>query len=228
MQRRDLLKWLAAAPLAAGCGSALEALDAGSSDAGSSDAGSDAGVGGGTDAGVCEATEEDALGPFYESGAPMRMMIAGPEEPGDRLLVEGSLADLANCSIALAGYTIDLWQADAAGNYYAAGSSDYRLRGRIVTGSDGRFAFETIKPGYYETTTGPRPAHFHLRVFAPGGGDRLVTQIYFEGDPFLGPNDGCQPPTCHSNDPARILALEPALVSGRAGYRTSLRLVTPR
>lgn len=181
----------------------------------------------GWDAGVCAPTERDALGPFYESGAPMRMMIATPREAGERLLVQGTLYDVADCRRALSGYVVDVWQADAAGNYYAAGSTDYRLRGRIVTGSDGGFAFETIKPGFYNTAAGPRPAHLHLRVFDPSGNDKLVTQIYFEGDQYLGVNDGCQPPTCNSDDPARILRLDPAMVSGQMGFRSHLRLVTP-
>jgi protocatechuate 3,4-dioxygenase beta subunit len=157
----------------------------------------------------------------------MRMILASPDEPGDRLLVEGLLVDLADCTRPLAGYVVDVWQADASGNYYDAASTSYRLRGRIATGPDGRFALETIKPGYYETTTGPRPAHLHARVYTPAGFDRLVTQLYFEGDPFLGPNDGCQPPTCFSDDPLRIMRLAPARIGDRDGYRTSIRLVVP-
>jgi protocatechuate 3,4-dioxygenase beta subunit len=232
MQRRHLLKWLASAPIGAalaGCSNTM-GFDAGLGDAGMSDAGMPGSDGGMTDAGapVCELTERDALGPFYESGAPTRMMIAAPSEAGDRLLVEGTLHDVADCRRALGGYVVDVWQADVNGNYYAAGSTDYRLRGRVVTGADGRFAFETIKPGYYETAAGPRPAHLHLRVFDTSGNDKLVTQIYFEGDDFLGANDGCQPPTCHSDDPARILRLDPAMVSGQSGFRSMLRLVTAR
>ena len=155
----------------------------------------------------------------------MRMVIAAPDEAGERLLVEGSLLDAADCARPLAGYLIDVWQADVDGNYHAAGASGHRLRGRIATGADGRFALETIKPGFYETGAWPRPAHLLLRVYAPDGGDRLVTQIYFAGDAFLGAADSCGPPTCFSNDPDRIMTLEPARVGGRDGLRGALRLV---
>ncbi len=51
-----------------------------------------------------------------------------------------------------------------------------------------------------------RPAHIHFRVSAPGF-RTLVTQLYFEGDPYLQPNDSCG--SCGSDDPARIMALDP-------------------
>jgi protocatechuate 3,4-dioxygenase beta subunit len=237
LDRRQALRLLAAAPIGAALSSCAEPFvgtdggftignDAGNggTDAGPGDAGAM------VDAGpeVCELSERDALGPFYEGGAPMRTMIALPTEPGDRLLVQGTLVDVADCRTPLGGYIVDIWQADAEGNYYMAGTTDYRLRGRIATGPDGRFSFETIKPGWYMTTAGPRPAHLHARIFTPGGMDRLVTQIYFEGDEFLGPNDGCQPPTCFSGDPLRTMRLEPAKVGGVNGFRSQLRLIVSR
>ncbi|GAB5540500.1 MAG: hypothetical protein SangKO_002600 [Sandaracinaceae bacterium] len=235
MRRRHALHLLGALPLGAalsGCGEALGLTDAGmaSSDASpladaARDGGSDGGADGGADAGACEATGEDALGPFYEDGAPSRMVIAAADEPGERLLIRGSLVDVRDCATPLSGYVIDIWQADADGVYHAAGATDHRLRGRVVTAADGGFAFETIMPGAYETSDGPRPAHLHARVFAPGGAGRLITQLYFEGDPRLGPADSCQPPTCFSDDPARILALRPGRVGGRDGLLGEVRLV---
>jgi protocatechuate 3,4-dioxygenase beta subunit len=181
----------------------------------------------GTDAAICRASERDALGPFFEDGSPTRALIAALDEPGDRLFIEGSLVDVADCARPLSGYVVDVWQADVDGAYHAANSSDFRLRGRVVTGADGRFAFETIKPGFYETAGGPRPAHLHVRVYTADGVDRLVTQLYFAGDEFLGLADGCQPPTCFSGDPDRILDLAPTRVSGRDGLLGRVRLVVP-
>lgn len=233
VSRRSALRLLSAVPAAAavaGCSGVMEPLaDAGDAPTDAGALGSDASIGldgGGPDAGACEPTQADALGPFFESGAPNRMVIAAADEPGDRLLVEGSLVDSVDCVRPLSGYTIDIWQADVNGVYYGTGAG-YRLRGRMTTAADGTFAVETIKPGFYETSSGPRPAHLHARVWTPGGAERLVTQLYFEGDAFLGPADGCQPPTCFSGDPARVLRLEPARVRGVDGLRGAIRLAVP-
>jgi len=230
VSRRRALRWLTAAPAAAmvGCSGGMEPLvDAGRATSDAGPMGADAGLAldaGAPDAGACEPTQADALGPFYEGGAPERMVIAAADEPGDRLLVQGALVDAADCVRPLAGYTVDIWQADVDGRYYDAGL-EYRLRGRMITAADGTFAVETIKPGFYETAAGPRPAHLHARVWTPDGADRLVTQLYFEGDEFLGAADGCQPPTCFSGDPARVLRLEPARIGGVEGLRGRVRLV---
>jgi hypothetical protein len=45
----------------------------------------------------------------------------------------------------------------------------------------------------------------------------VTSQLYFEGDPYLGDNDPCQPPSCFSNDPDRIMRLTPAMIDGRMG-----------
>ncbi|HJK91804.1 MAG TPA: hypothetical protein RMH85_11465 [Polyangiaceae bacterium LLY-WYZ-15_(1-7)] len=232
--RRELLRWLAAMPgglLLAGCGDGGGGLsdagggdagradagggDAGGGDAGGGDAGIGADAGGAEDAGVCDPTTEDALGPFFEEGAPMRTQLAEPDEPGSPLRVEGRLFDTADCLTPLAGWGLDLWQADAEGVYREP--PDFRLRGRMVTDAEGGFAFETIKPGRYRLSGSFRPAHLHLRVYAPDGGVRLTTQLYFAGDPFLGEADPCGPPTCFSSDGGRILPLAEAMVGGRPG-----------
>ena len=131
------------------------------------------------------------------------------------LRVEGRLFDTADCLTPLAGWGLDLWQADAEGVYREP--PDFRLRGRMVTDAEGGFAFETIKPGRYRLSGSFRPAHLHLRVYAPDGGVRLTTQLYFAGDPFLGEADPCGPPTCFSSDGGRILPLAEAMVGGRPG-----------
>ncbi|HXE96118.1 MAG TPA: hypothetical protein VN642_06925, partial [Dongiaceae bacterium] len=61
---------------------------------------------------------------------------------------------------------------------------EYQLRGRIRTGADGRYSFETILPGNYRVTeTWVRPRHIHYIVSHPSRGS-LTTQLYFEDDPY--------------------------------------------
>ena len=68
---------------------------------------------------------------------------------------------------------------------------------------------ETVIPGHYENGPGAwRPAHIHVTISAPGHAS-VTTQLYFAGDPYLAPNDGC-PDACDSGDPDRIIALEPS------------------
>lgn len=197
-------------------------VDGATADATAPDSGPDAMDGGE----VCTVTESDAVGPFFEDGSPVRTSIAGPSEAGTRVFITGSLVGVGACP-PLAGYIVDIWQADAEGDYFSGADTDYRLRGRVVTAADGTFAFESIKPGSYITPGGPRPSHLHAKVYAPDGGERLTTQVYFVGDPFQGVDDGCGPPTCFSGDPARHIALSEARVGGTDGLTGPLRLVVP-
>lgn len=151
---------------------------------------------------ACNPTANDALGPFYEGGAPERTTLASQSEPGERTEVSGVVYG-PDCKTPLAGAIVDVWHADAQGNYHAAGQ-EYRLRGQMKTDSAGRYAFESIRPGNYDG----RPAHYHLIVSRPGH-QPLTTQIYFAGDPFLGPKDSCPPPTCNSADPGRVITFAP-------------------
>ena len=177
------------------------------------------GVDGGTS---CPATIDDALGPFYEPGAPMRTQIAALDEPGERLALEGVVVTAVDCTTPLAGVLLDIWQADKDGNYHAAGA-EFRLRGQILTGADGRFRLETIRPGNYENGPGAwRPAHLHFLVSKPGYLP-VTTQIYFAGDPFLSPNDGC--PGCGSDDPLRIV---PLTGNAKTGWQGELEIVLAR
>jgi len=157
---------------------------------------------------LCEATQRDARGPFYEEGAPPRMSIAEPDEPGERTLIRGVVFG-PDCATPLADAEIDVWHADATGTYHDA-ETDYRLRGKVTTDSEGRYSFESIRPGNYDM----RPAHYHLTV-RRGGYAQITTQIYFSGDPYLGPGDSCQLPTCDSGDPRRILDVEAEEIDGK-------------
>ena len=156
---------------------------------------------------ACAPTGKDALGPFHEPGAPFRTVIADANEPGERLYVQGTVYG-ADCTTPVAGAIVDVWHADTNGVYHTA-QEQYRLRGQMKTDAQGRYAFETIQPGHYDN----RPKHIHYMVTHPSQAP-LVTQMYFAGDPRLGANDTCQPPTCNSYDPERIVTLTTTSVEG--------------
>lgn len=150
----------------------------------------------------CSATQPDFLGPMYVPGAPQRSVLAGPNEPGERVRIRGAVFG-PDCKTPLPKALLDVWHADAKGNYHSEKEA-YRLRGQILTNERGEYEFDTVKPGNYGNPSGMRPAHFHLTISAPEH-EPLTTQLYFRGDPYLG-HDMCGP-DCHSDDPHRIIEL---------------------
>ncbi|MCI0429523.1 MAG: twin-arginine translocation signal domain-containing protein [Rhodospirillales bacterium] len=147
----------------------------------------------------CLPTESDILGPFYRFGAPFQTRLAGPDEPGDRLTLTGTVFS-SDCETPLPGALIEVWQANTAGLYDTnkpgnfTETATFHLRGMFYTNEKGRYEIETIMPGRYPIPPGlpglekyaglTRPAHIHFRVMeslhVP-----LTTQLYFKGDPFL-------------------------------------------
>jgi protocatechuate 3,4-dioxygenase, beta subunit len=119
---------------------------------------------------------------------------AGTGRPaiGERIMVTGRVVDDRGDPVPVA--LIEIWQANAAGRYaHEADRHDAPLDpnfigvGRVLTDRDGRYSFTTIKPGAYPWKNDPnawRPAHIHLSVFGPSFPARLVTQMYFPGDPL--------------------------------------------
>jgi len=93
------------------------------------------------------------------------------------------------------GTLIEIWQANAAGRYRHANDRhpapldpNFTGAGRCLTDSEGRYRFVSVKPGAYPWRNHPnawRPAHIHLSVFGRAFTDRLVTQMYFPGDPLF-------------------------------------------
>jgi protocatechuate 3,4-dioxygenase beta subunit len=158
----------------------------------------------------CPPTQNDVEGPYYLAGAPFRTEIAGTQEAGERVVMRGSVMK-TDCRTPLKEALVEVWQTDAAGIYYYQ-DEGYRLRGQMKTDENGGFAFHSIKPGRYRIMDGFRPAHIHIKVSHPDY-EVLTTQIYFQGDPYLWPNDACGS-GCRSNDPKRIIALTP--LKGRA------------
>ena len=90
---------------------------------------------------------------------------------------------------------IEIWQCNAAGRYAHDGDQhpapldpNFTGLGRCLSDADGYFRFVTIKPGAYPWGNHPnawRPAHIHLSLFGRAFTQRLVTQMYFPGDPLF-------------------------------------------
>jgi catechol 1,2-dioxygenase len=206
--RRKFLKWLGVSSGAVilsqvGCDRGL-ITDSGSTI--SSENGPDGGE-------FCEVTGGDILGPFFEPGAPQRLVLASAEEPGERLVIEGRISG-PDCTTPVAGAVLDVWHADREGDYHGGEADGYRLRGQILSDGQGRYRFETIRPGHYPLGSTMRPAHIHISVVHPGFVP-LTTQLYFAGDPHLAPNDPCG--VCNSADPTLIIDLEGSPQDGWEG-----------
>jgi len=154
---------------------------------------------------ACEATTPDIQGPFFQADAPAVTELAPAGEPGDPIALSGHVLDLA-CQ-PIPGARLEVWQADAAGHYH-----DHKLRATLTAAQDGGYAFVSVMPGRYLQAAGPRPAHIHFTVSAPGFRS-ITTQLYFAGDPFVQPNDSCS--FCASDDPDRIIPLTDDPASGR-------------
>ena len=109
--------------------------------------------------------------------------IVGEAEPGSPMVVSGSVVTSEGSP--LAGHTVFVFQTDNEGYYSDGGmdESDARICGLMLTDSEGRFRFETIKPAHY--ATGGPPGHIHFRVWGPGT-ERQSLALNFEGDPKLG------------------------------------------
>jgi catechol 1,2-dioxygenase len=147
----------------------------------------------------CALTTSDIIGPFYRFGAPFQTKLAGPGEPGERLIISGKVYS-SDCRSRLPNTLIEVWQANSAGQYDTdkpgnfTDHVDFHLRGMMLTDQQGSYEFETIMPGRYpippvvpglENSGGVmRPAHIHFRVseilHVP-----LTTQLYFKGDPYI-------------------------------------------
>ena len=120
--------------------------------------------------------------------APMGACAIGP-----RTIVQGRVVDEAGRGVP--GALLEIWQANAGGRYRHVNESyiapldpNFGGCGRTITGEDGSYRFDTVKPGAYPWPNGAntwRPAHIHFSVFGQGWAQRLITQMYFEGDPLI-------------------------------------------
>jgi len=112
---------------------------------------------------------------------------------GERIIVTGRILD--EDGRPLRGTLVELWQANSAGRYThendghnAPLDPNFPGVGHLLTDDDGTYRFLTVRPGCYpwrNETNAWRPAHIHFSVFGAGFASRLITQMYFPGDPLL-------------------------------------------
>jgi protocatechuate 3,4-dioxygenase, beta subunit len=134
---------------------------------------------------------QDAVGPL-DHDLTRNARING-EPVGERIVVAGRVLD--EDGRALPDTLLEIWQTNAAGRYvHTADQHDAPLdpnflgAGHCVSGADGGYRFYSVKPGAYPWSNHDnawRPAHIHFSLFGPSLATRLVTQIYFPGDPLL-------------------------------------------
>jgi protocatechuate 3,4-dioxygenase beta subunit len=142
----------------------------------------------------------EMTGPVYghEALAPLdadltRNGVRNGEPVGERIIITGRVLDERGRGIP--NTLIEIWQANASGRYVhdadqhsAPLDPNFFGGGRCVTDATGRYKFYTIKPGAYPWPNhfnAWRPNHIHLSLFGTGLLSRLVTQLYFPGDPLL-------------------------------------------
>lgn len=127
--------------------------------------------------------DDDLTKNAVKNGAPL----------GERIVVTGRVLDEEARPVP--NTLIEIWQANAAGRYIhkidqhdAPIDPNFLGAGRCLTDSEGRYRYYTIKPGAYpwgNHHNAWRPIHIHLSLFGDSFDQRLVTQMYFPGDPLL-------------------------------------------
>ncbi|MFJ9852697.1 protocatechuate 3,4-dioxygenase subunit beta [Streptomyces sp. NPDC101150] len=177
--------------------------------------------------GITDITDLDADLTRQHAGEPL----------GERITVTGRIVDRTGRPVR--GQLVEIWQANAAGRYAhrrdrhpAPLDPHFTGVGRTLTDDEGRYAFTTIKPGAYPWRNHDnawRPAHIHFSLFGSAFAQRLVTQMYFPGDPLF-PYD---PILASVTDPAArarlVAAYDPELSRPEwsLGYRWDIVLDGP-
>jgi protocatechuate 3,4-dioxygenase beta subunit len=156
------------------------------------------------------------------------------EPLGERIVVSGRVLD--ENSRPLEGLLIEIWQANAAGRYNhrvdqhdAPLDPNFTGAGRAITNGEGRYRFVTIRPGEYPWRNhynAWRPAHIHFSLFGPAIVTRLITQMYFPGDPLLeyDPMFTCVPDEKARNRLISLFDWETTIPEHALGYRFDIVL----
>ncbi|MTJ04860.1 MAG: protocatechuate 3,4-dioxygenase subunit beta [Sediminimonas qiaohouensis] len=132
------------------------------------------------------------LGPL-DNNLIMNYSADGRPAIGERILMHGRVLDEMGRPVPET--LIEIWQANAGGRYrhvkdgyLAPLDPNFGGCGRTITDAEGRYQFLTIRPGAYpwpNRANDWRPMHIHISVFGHAFGQRLITQMYFEGDPLI-------------------------------------------
>ena len=127
--------------------------------------------------------DNDLIQNFAKTGDPI----------GQRIIVYGRVLD--ENARPVPGALVEVWQANAGGRYrhhketyLAPLDPNFGGCGRTLTDQEGRYCLRTIKPGAYPWPNGVndwRPAHIHFSLFGHAFAQRLITQMYFQGDPMI-------------------------------------------
>lgn len=134
----------------------------------------------------------DMLGPL-DNDLILNFAKPGEMAIGPRIVVQGRVLDEMGRGVP--GALVEVWQANAGGryrhkkeSYLAPLDPNFGGCGRVITDEQGNYEFRTIQPGPYPWPNGPndwRPAHIHFSVFGHAFAQRLITQMYFDGDPMI-------------------------------------------
>lgn len=167
-------------------------------------------------------TPSQVSGPYFLPNSPesKALDLTPSGMTGDPIEVTGQV--LGTDGKEITGATVHVWLADPkgvydnqdkAGNPIKLPPSKHRLRGRIITGKDGKYYFKALRPGNYPLTengTDFRPGHIHIKIEAKGY-KTLVTQLYFQDDKY----------NAHDLDgegffkPELVIHMQPALPDGK-------------
>ena len=148
---------------------------------------------------VLVATPSQTLGPFFSLGLIREgdddlacRTPGGPRAEGAPIVVGGRVLDEDGKPVRKA--LIEVWQANCRGKYehpddvtQALPDPNLKAFGRMLTAEDGSYRFRSIKPGAYPNPgydNWMRPPHIHYSIFAAGVMQRLITQMYFPGEPL--------------------------------------------
>lgn len=142
---------------------------------------------------VTETTGPGFSPAMFPASVDLTTNTTGQAALGERIIVAGTITDEDGRPVP--NTMIEVWQANATGRYDHPGDQhdapldpNFHGQGRVFTDAQGRYSFISIRPGAYPWPNHHnawRPTHIHFSYFGPAFATRLVTQMYFPGDPLL-------------------------------------------